>query len=284
MFNVPHMELFRGRVLHSAEFVSGTAFAGQRAVVVGAGNSAIDICQDLVLRGAGAVTMVQRSSTCVMSRDYVAGMQRMGFPEDIPLDVADFKWASMPLGLLKKLMIKDEQAAWDSQRELHDKLRKGGVRLNMGPEGQGIYLQVMERGGGYWLDKGGADMIADGEIKVRSGVSPQKFTEKALVLSDGTELEADIVIFATGYVNMREVNTELFGEEVIGQTDKVYGIDCEGEIKGSYRPSGFPGLWFATGDFYVSRTMSKTLAIQLKAIQLGILKHDGRREGAVNSL
>ena len=77
---------------------------------------------------------------------------------------------------------------------------------------------------------------------------------------------------------MREVNTELFGEEVIGQTDEVYGIDCEGEIKGSYRPSGFPGvsirnansdrtvanghpaqLWFATGDFYVSRTMSKPL-------------------------
>ena len=39
-------------------------------------------------------------------------------------------------------------------------------------------------------------MIADGEIKVKSGVSPQNFTENALVLSDGTELEADVVIFA----------------------------------------------------------------------------------------
>ena len=41
---------------------------------------------------------------------------------------------------------------------------------------------------------------------------------------------------------MREVNAELFGEEVIGKTDEVYGLDAEGEIKGSYRPSGHPGV------------------------------------------
>ncbi len=79
---------------------------------------------------------------------------------------------------------------------------------------------------------------------------------------------------------MRDSNAELFGEEVIRQTDQVYGIDEEGEIRGSYRPSGYPGvsatappvtpvqvvdqwlvvqLWFASGDFYVSRTMSKPL-------------------------
>ena len=150
---IPHMELFqaKGTILHSHAFPGGDRFAGARAVVIGAGNSAIDICQDLALKGAASVTMVQRSSTCVMGRDYIAQMQRAGFPEDIPQDVADFKWASMPLGLLKKLMIAGEQSAWDSQRELHDKLRKGGVKLNMGPEGQGLYLQVMERGGGTSL-------------------------------------------------------------------------------------------------------------------------------------
>ena len=49
-------------------------------------------------------------------------------------------------------------------------------------------------------------------------------------------------LHSTGYVNMREVNAELFGEEVIGKTDEVYGLDAEGEIKGSYRPSGHPGV------------------------------------------
>ncbi len=41
---------------------------------------------------------------------------------------------------------------------------------------------------------------------------------------------------------MREVNAELFGENVIGKTDEVYGLDEEGEIRGSYRPSGHPGV------------------------------------------
>lgn len=41
---------------------------------------------------------------------------------------------------------------------------------------------------------------------------------------------------------MREANIELFGEDVINQTEEVYGLDEEGEIKGSYRPSGHPGV------------------------------------------
>lgn len=46
------------------------------------------------------------------------------------------------------------------------------------------------------LDKGGADLIADGKIKVKSGVTLKKFTDKSLVLSDGSELPADVVVFA----------------------------------------------------------------------------------------
>ncbi|KAI0353542.1 FAD/NAD-P-binding domain-containing protein [Trametes cingulata] len=281
--NVPDIAdlgLFQGLVMHSQQFQGGTPYAGKKVVVIGAGNSAIDICQDLVLRGAESVTMIQRSETCVLSRDYVCGMLREAFPEDVPLPVADFRWGSFPLGLLKKIAIAGQQSAWDANKDLHDKLRKGGIRLNMGPEGQGIYLLTLERGGGectWRLDKGGADLIGDGRIKVRSGVSPLRFTETGLVLSDESELPADLVVFATGFVHIREANSEVLGREVIDKTDEVYGLDEEGEIKGSYRPSGHPGLWFATGDFFVSRFMSKPLAIQIKAIQLGMLEHDGRR-------
>ena len=46
------------------------------------------------------------------------------------------------------------------------------------------------------LDKGGADLIANGSIRVKQGVSPQKFTENGLIMSDESELPADVVIFA----------------------------------------------------------------------------------------
>ncbi|KAI1793658.1 FAD/NAD-P-binding domain-containing protein [Ganoderma leucocontextum] len=277
--DAPGMEAFQGRVVHSSRFPGGALFSGQHAVVVGAGNSSIDICQDLALRNAASVTMVQRSTS-------------EAYSEDVPLEVADLRFFSIGLGLRKKMAVENQAVAWEAHKELHEKLRKGGVSFNLGPDGQGVPILVYERLGvpmptsaavglisarAIGMDKGAADLIADGKIKVRSGVSLQRFTKKGLVLSDGTELPTDVVVFATGYVHMREASVELFGEDVINRTEEVYGLDEEGEIKGSYRPSGHPGLWFATGDFSVSRFLSKALAMQIKAIEIGMMPNDGRR-------
>ena len=46
------------------------------------------------------------------------------------------------------------------------------------------------------MDKGGADLIASGSIKIKQGSSPTSFTRDGLVFSDGSELRADAVIFA----------------------------------------------------------------------------------------
>ncbi|KAI0650323.1 FAD/NAD-P-binding domain-containing protein [Trametes meyenii] len=256
---IPDSALFEGTTLHSSEYTGADPFVGKRVVVIGAGNSSIDICQNLALNGAASVTMVQRSPTCVLSREYVCEpLRKYTYPEEIPVPIADFKWASFPLGLLKKLSIADQQPALDANRELHEKLRKGGIRLNMGDEGQGLYLLAQEKLAG--LDKGGADLIADGRITVKSGVSPQSFKERALVMNDGSELGADVVVFATGYHKIREVNAELLSEEVVQQLDEVFGLDEEGEMRAGYRPCGYPG------------------AMQIKAIQLGLLpNYEGKR-------
>ena len=49
---------------------------------------------------------------------------------------------------------------------------------------------------------------------------------------------------STGYSYIRETNIELLGEDVINQTEEVFGLDEEGEIEGSYRPCGYPGVCF----------------------------------------
>ena len=149
--NVPALldrELFRGQVLHSGAYGGGAQFAGKRAVVVGAGNSSIDVCQDLVLQGAESVTMVQRSATCVISRALAVTRQRAAFPPDVPTEVCDLRFTAWPLGLLKQLSIANQQATWDSEREMHGKLRRAGLKLTMGPEGEGHELMVYGRLGG----------------------------------------------------------------------------------------------------------------------------------------
>ncbi|KAI0650322.1 FAD/NAD-P-binding domain-containing protein [Trametes meyenii] len=266
----PGQDIFLGQTLHSEGYPGGKRFAGRRVVVVGAGNSSIDICQDLVFNGAQSVTMIQRSATCVSARSVANSHIRARYPDEWPVDVADFKAAAWPFGLQKKLAIATQDARWAAEKELFDKLRKGGLQLTQGPDGEGLYILVLERLGGYWQDKGGADMIADGRIKVVSGMQPVRFTNSSLVLSDDSELPADVVVFATGYVNIREADRELLGDDVVSQIGDVYGLDDEGEVKGSYRPSGHPGVWYATGDFFFSRFHSKTLALQIKAKQLGL--------------
>lgn len=42
-------------------------------------------------------------------------------------------------------------------------------------------------------------MIIDGKIKLKHGTNIERFTKKGLVFDDGSELDADVVVFATGY-------------------------------------------------------------------------------------
>ena len=46
----------------------------------------------------------------------------------------------------------------------------------------------------------------------------------------------------TGYHSMRESNMAMLGENVMSKVGPVYGLDAEGELSGSYRPSGHPGV------------------------------------------
>ncbi|KAI0752533.1 FAD/NAD-P-binding domain-containing protein [Daedaleopsis nitida] len=272
--DIPGRDAFQGDVHHAVAYNGPAPYAGKRVVVIGAANTAIDICHDLALCGVQEVTMVQRSPTCVMDRAFISDFLRSAWPVGVPMEVSDFKWGAMPFGLQKKMSIAAQDFFWEAQKELHDKLRKGGLQLTMGPEGAGLYILTLERLGGMWQDKGGADLIADGRIKVRSGVSVDRLTKTGVALSDGSELEADIVVYATGYIHIRETNRELFGDEIMDKVKPIYGLDEEGEIRGSYRPSGHPGLWFATGDFFASRFLSKVLGLQLKARQLGLVDSD----------
>ncbi|KAF7791510.1 hypothetical protein EIP86_002526 [Pleurotus ostreatoroseus] len=270
MPELPGKDEFKGNFLHSSQYKDPLAYHDMDVVVIGAGNSSIDICEDLALNGAKSVTMIQRSSTCVVSRENASKRQSQLWKPDVPTEVADFRFASTPLGYWKKLMMNMQTEQWARETELHTKLTKGGLKLNLGPEGQGQPLLVFERGGGYWIDKGGADLIASGKIKIKQGIEPNAFTSTGLKFTDGSELTVDAVIFATGYISMRVISKNLFGAEIIDRTCDIWGLDEEGELQGNFRPSGHPGLWYTAGDFFTSRFLSKHLAMHIKAMELGL--------------
>ncbi|KAF9806316.1 hypothetical protein IEO21_08722 [Rhodonia placenta] len=233
-------ERYKGAVLHASEYMGGRPFVGMDTLVIGAANTSADVCQDLAFRGARSVTMVQRSSTCVVSINNVQVQMYRNYPDGAPLEICDIKFSAMPLNLQRKFSKAREKQYWEAETALHAKLRKGGLSLNMGRDGSGQHFLVYERAGG--IDVGVADMIATGRVKVKSGVEIARFTEHGVVFTDGSELAADLVVFATGYIDPRVSLRELFGADVIDQTDPMWGMDEEGEVLGCYRPSGYPGV------------------------------------------
>ncbi|KAH7881049.1 FAD/NAD-P-binding domain-containing protein [Lentinula edodes] len=268
--SIINMQTFEGHIIHSAKYNGGNVFSGKQVVVVGAGNTAADICQDLVHCGA-EVTMVQRSSTCVVPRPVsTANLDRM-WPQEVPTDVSDLKFASLPLPLIYKLATSRAAHIAEITQSMQDGLKKAGMQVNLGPGGAGNFILVFNRFGGYWLDVGAAELIISGKIKIKQGVEPERLTKYSMIFNDGSSVQADAIIFATGYYYIRDIMKDTFGEETIELTAPVWGLDEEGEIQGSYRPSGHPGLWFAAGDFFSSRFSSKQLALEIKAIELGFM-------------
>jgi len=106
-------------------------------------------------------------------------------------------------------------------REILDGLRKVGFRLNTGLLGTGLFLLTWSRAGGYYigtciapsgidcfskyfdfmfihLDTGGSKLIGEGKIKLKNDSPLEGLTETGLKFEDGSELQADVVIFATG--------------------------------------------------------------------------------------
>ncbi|TFK65980.1 FAD/NAD-P-binding domain-containing protein [Pluteus cervinus] len=278
MPDLPGQAVFTGGTLHASQYNGGHQYAGKKVVVIGAGNTSADICQDLVFNKAASVTMVQRSTTCIVKLESTKAELERFWPEGRDPDVSDFIFSSIPLGLAKKIAGEPFEGKWAEERKMHELLRERGFSVHLGENEVGNFPMVFERLGGYWIDVGCADLISSGDVKVKQGVEPTSFASSALIFRDGSRLDADIVIFATGYHRMTQTMKKVFGEQAIDRTGEVWGLDEEGEIKGCYRPSGHPGLWYGAGDFYNARFSSQQLALHLKAIELGYVNRDKPKE------
>jgi cation diffusion facilitator CzcD-associated flavoprotein CzcO len=145
---ISSMGSFKGTVSHASSYAGGHTYSGKRVLVVGAGNTGADVCQDLHARGAASVTMLQRSKTCVVSSAIFGQQFSKSWPEGVPTEVNDFKAAALPLGLLKELTKESQKEVDDFDKEMQEGLKRAGLKLTTGPDGSGLIILVFERLGG----------------------------------------------------------------------------------------------------------------------------------------
>jgi len=115
-------------------------------------------------------------------------------------------------------------------------------------------------------------MIADGRIKVKSDSELERITEGGVLFKDGSHLEADVIILATGYEGVRDTISGLCEPEIAAKIKPVWGLDDECEINSAWRDCGVENLWITLGNISVARSSSIPLALQIKAIKEGIFK------------
>ncbi|EGO01158.1 hypothetical protein SERLA73DRAFT_87605 [Serpula lacrymans var. lacrymans S7.3] len=269
---IPGKEHYKGTAVHSSGFTSAADYVGKKAIVVGACNSGHDLAQDFCNHGVD-ITMYQRSSTFVVSVKAVGkGILGAYYKEGFPVDTADHLSSAFPNAVVKLLhqrMV--PSVANTTDKDILEGLAKVGFKTNLGPDGAGVTQLLFQRAGGYYLDTGTSQHIIDGHIKIKNGSSIENFTEHGLRFADGTELQADVIVFATGFGDPRDVVRDICGSEVASQITQVWGFDEEGQVPGVWRQCGHDGIWFGIGNFALSRFHSTHLALQIKAIEEGLL-------------
>jgi putative flavoprotein involved in K+ transport len=163
--------------------------------------------------------------------------------------------------------------------DLYECLRRAGFLLDFGDDGSGLFLKYLRRGSGYYIDVGASELIADGRIKLHSGVTIERIHEHSLELTDGTTLPADLIVCATGYGSMNGWAAQLISQEVADRVGRCWGLGSgttkdpgpwEGELRNMWKPTRQPALWFHGGNLHQSRHYSLYLALQIKARQAGI--------------
>jgi cation diffusion facilitator CzcD-associated flavoprotein CzcO len=190
-------EDFAGRIVHPQKWTDDIDYAGKRVVVIGSGATAVTLVPEMA-RTAGHVTMLQRSPTYVVSRpaqDPVANKLRARLPEKLAYHI--IRWRNVLWGMyffrlsrrkparVKQLILGGVRMAlgadYDIATHFTPRYNPWDQRLCLVPDGD-LFNAIREK----------RASVATGEI--------DSFTQRGIRLKDGSELEADIIVTATGLV------------------------------------------------------------------------------------
>ena len=189
------IENFKGRVVHPQHWSPDIAHANKRVVVIGSGATAVTLVPELA-KTAAHVTMLQRSPTYVVARpsqDGIANGLRRVLPGKLAYSLARWKQVLLTMYFFNLCRRNPGRARW---------LLLGGVRAALGRD-YDIAKHFTPR---YnpWEQR--LCLVPDGDLfkaiksKRASVVTDEihSFTETGLKLKSGAEIEADLVVTATG--------------------------------------------------------------------------------------
>lgn len=244
-------ENFKGQIIHPQKWTPDIRYENKKVVIIGSGATAVTLVPELAKKAA-MVYMLQRSPTYVVtmpSVDKVAQFFRKIFPEktayhlirwkNILLALAFYKaarrWPRAVKKLLKKGVQKELGKEYE-QKHFDPKYNPWDQRLCLVPDSD-LFLAIRQ---------GKAEVVTD---------TIGQFTQKGILLQCGRELEADLIITATG------LKVQLMG----GMSMHINGMKGDTGKAHAYRGvmfSDVPNFAFAIGYTNASWTLKCDLNCQ----------------------
>ncbi|XP_047093636.1 probable indole-3-pyruvate monooxygenase YUCCA11 [Lolium rigidum] len=168
---IPGLENFPGVTIHSSEYKSGISYSGKNVLVVGSGNSGMEIAYDLASHGANT-SIVIRSPMHIMTKELIRlGMKLV---------------RHLPLKLVDDLLVMMANFIFG------DLTRHGIIRPKKGP-----LIIKSETGRSAVIDVGTVGLIKEGNIKVQPRITLIK--GRIVEFEGGNQGSFDVIVFATGY-------------------------------------------------------------------------------------
>jgi putative flavoprotein involved in K+ transport len=132
-------------------------------------------------------------------------------------------------------------------------------------------MMYLRRGGGYYFNVGCSELIVAGKVKLLQFSDIDRFVAKGAQLKNGALAPAELLVLATGYKNQQEAVRLYLGDAIADKVGPVWGFDDGGELRNMWRRTAQPGLWFTAGSLAQCRIFSRHLALQIKALEEGLL-------------
>ena len=268
--DIPGLNTFAGDVVHSEGFDSGAPYAGKRAIVIGTGSSGNDIALDLHSFGCDT-TIVQRGSTTVVSIEPSAKLNYAMYDEGLPVADCDLIGAAVTPPLILEAYKASVKRMTELDHDMIEGLKGIGFKYDIGADETGHQMKYRRRGGGYNLDAGSSELMIKGELKLLQNDTIERYCEAGALLQDGTVVPADVIVLGTGYYPQCELLRRTLAPEVVERIGQIWGEDDDGELGNMFKRTRQDGAWFIAGSLTQVRVYSKYMALQIKALEEGLV-------------
>jgi putative flavoprotein involved in K+ transport len=239
----PGKDGFEGELIHAAQYTSTEPYRERDVLVVGPATTGVEVAYFVAKGGARRVRVASRTPPNIFPR----------------------KWLGLPLNMtalgLERLPPKlGDQIAYLTQRLIFGDLSKYGLPRSP----QGILTTLAERGVAPAVDCGFVELLKTGRIEIVAAVDA--FDGPDVLLSDGTRIQPEAVIAATGYRRGLEA--------LVGHLPGVLDPRGQPAMAGGRENPAAPGLFFA-GFVPVISGQLRQMRFEARRIARAVRKRSG---------